>query len=37
MIKSKAIVIPTIPDDDADDDTEACYAVFPLQMKNKHD
>jgi hypothetical protein len=37
IIKTKAIVIPTIPDDDADDDTEESYAVFPLHMKNKHD
>lgn len=37
MIKTKAILIPTFPDDDADDDTEENYAVFPLHMKNKHD
>ncbi len=30
-------MIPTFPDDDADDDTEACYAVSPFQMKNNHD
>jgi hypothetical protein len=36
MIK-KANVIPTFPDDDSDDDTEASYAVFPFRMKTQHD